>query len=423
MTQPKNLDDCSGFRSSPSVLLLIALAFLPLSATLAPRAMVFLPGLIGLVFCAAACLRGPSHRIFSRTLWALILAPVLLGGLSALWSADPGQALERTAKVAAALLTGALVIPAAGSIPHDILSKKGWLLPGAVALSSLLIAFDLVAGLPLHRLAAGVEPQAGFDPFHANRGVVVCTLLFFPALGCAWFLPLRPGTKFLLCGGLVLSTGLMLLACESQSAQLAFFCGLAALGLFPLFRTRKGQIALWSLISAGLCAAPWIAMAVFAPLASAINSQGSLREMSAPQRLEIWDFIARRILEGPFFGFGIDATRDMTFDTAELYHKGNTILHPHDVALQIWIEFGAFGVVCAVVFLAGLIRAIMALPQSAARFAFGGSAAALSIAATGYGMWQGWWLGTLLALAGWSILLVKIPVQDFSHSESSDSDT
>ncbi|MCB9978322.1 MAG: O-antigen ligase family protein [Rhodospirillales bacterium] len=399
------------------VLFLVALAFLPVFATLAPRAMVFLPGLIGLVFCAAACLRGPSHRIFSRTLWALILAPVLLGGLSALWSADPAQALERTAKVTATLLTGALLIPAARRISRETLSEWGWLLPGAVACSSLVIALDLIAGLPLHRLAAGVEANVPFDPFHANRGVVVATLLFFPALGFAWFIT-RQRMKIFLCGGLFVSAGLMLFACESQSAQMAFFCGLAALAIFPLFQTRVGKTALWALISTGIFAAPWVAMAVFAPLAGAIDAHESLREMSAPQRLEIWDFIARKIMERPFFGFGIDATRDMAFDTAELYHKGNTILHPHDVALQIWIEFGAFGVVCAVVFLAGLIRSIMALPPRTARFAFGGFAASLSIAATGYGMWQGWWLGTILALAGWSVLLAS---QDFSQSKPSDS--
>lgn len=400
-----------------SVLFLVALAFLPVFSTLAPRAMVFLPGLIGLVFYAAIWRRGKGFPDFSRTLWALILAPVFLGALSALWSADPGQALERTAKVTATLLSGALLIPAARRIPRETLSKWGWILPGAVAFSSLVIALDLIAGLPLHRLAAGIEANAPFDPFHANRGVVVATVLFFPALGFGWFTtPQR--MKIFLCGGLFVSAGLMLMACESQSAQMAFFCGLAALALFPLFQTRAGKTALWALISAGIFAAPWVAMAVFAPLAQAIDAQESLREMSAPQRLEIWDFIARRIMERPFFGFGIDATRDMVFDTVEIYHKGNTILHPHDVALQIWIEFGAFGVVCAIVFLAGLIRSIMALPPRAARFAFGGFMAALSIAATGYGMWQGWWLGTILALAGWIVLLAS---QDFSHSGPSDS--
>ncbi len=389
----------------PTAALLIALAFVPFLATMAPRAMVFLPGIIALVFLGFLRISGRSVSWPSPRLWAFVLWPIALGALSALWSADPAQARERAAKAGAALAASALLIPVVRQTAPRTLAQLGWILPAGVALAAASVALDLALGLPLHRAIAGVAQDAAFDPFHVNRSVVVCVLLLFPALGVAWACALRRPVKLLLCGGVVLCCAGLLVLCESQSAQLAFCCGVLMFALFPVLRHRGGQIALWALIAAFLCAAPFAAKVAFAPLAAAIESHEELRELSAPQRLEIWDFVARRALERPATGFGIDATRDMTFDTAQIYHQGNTVLHPHDFALQIWIEFGALGVACALLFFAGLVRALGALPEGAGRFAFAGFATTLSVAATGYGMWQGWWLGTLLTQCAWIVLL------------------
>ncbi len=389
----------------PTIVLLAALAFVPFLAATAPRAMVFLPGMIALAFLVFLRISGRSVSWPSPRLWVFVLGPVALGALSALWSADPAQALERAAKAGVALATGAMLIPAVRQTASQTLARLGWILPAGVGLAAAGVAADLALGLPVHRAIAGVAPDAAFDPFHVNRSVVVCVLLLFPALGIGWACALRRPVKILLCGGVFLCCAGLLVLCESQSAQLAFCCGVLMFCFFAVVRHRVGQIALWALIAAFVCAAPFAAKIAFAPLAAAIESRESLRELSAPQRLEIWDFVARRALERPATGFGIDATRDMTFDTAQIYHKGNTVLHPHDFALQIWIEFGAIGVACALLFFAGIVRALGALPEGAGRFAFAGFATSLSVAATGYGMWQGWWLGTLLTQCAWIALL------------------
>lgn len=407
----------------PALPFLAALSFLPLSATLAPRAMVFLPGLIALGYMAWLWARKHSVPLPSRMTLALTLTPALLGTLSALWSADPGQALERALKASLTLGSGAFLIGIAHHQAQQNLRRLCWIPALAVAAASLALASDLAMGLPVTRAAAGVPPSAEFDPFHVNRGVVVCTLLFFPALGFAFLSGLKRREKTFLCMGLFLCCALLLALCESQSAQLALCCGVLTFALYPVIRPRAGKVALWGCIALFLCAAPWLAQAAFRPLATAIEAREHLRELSAPQRLEIWDFVARRALESPVLGFGIDATRDMTFDTASLYHEGSTVLHPHDFALQIWIEFGALGVACALVFFAALIRTLNRMPEPAARFAVAGFVTSLSVAATGYGIWQGWWLGTLTAQTAWIALMGNAAAQCRSDSGASGSET
>ncbi|HRC27380.1 MAG TPA: hypothetical protein PKX87_08130, partial [Alphaproteobacteria bacterium] len=227
----------------PTAALLVALAFVPLLATMAPRAMVFVPGMIALTFLGFSWISGRSVSWPSPRLWAFVLGPVALGALSALWSADPAQALERAAKAGATLGAGALLIPAVRQTAPRTLARLGWILPASVALASASVSMDLALGLPLHRAIAGVAPEAAFDPFHVNRSVVVCVLLLFPSLGFAWATALRRPVKILLCGGVFLCCAGLLVLCESQSAQLAFCCGVLTFALFPVLRHRAGQIA------------------------------------------------------------------------------------------------------------------------------------------------------------------------------------
>jgi O-antigen ligase len=124
-------------------------------------------------------------------------------------------------------------------------------------------------------------------------------------------------------------------------------------------------------------------------------------------RLEIWDFISRRALQSPFIGHGTEATKSITFDTAQLYQPGKTILHPHNFALQLWIEFGAFGAALGAAFLGDILSRIYKFDLPLRRFSLALLMASLSVASTGYGLWQGWWLGVFCLLIAFIPLLHK----------------
>ena len=184
----------------------------------------------------------------------------------------------------------------------------------------------------------------------------------------------------------------------SQSVQLAFIVFVLFWAAFPT-RFQPAWIALAILIALAVIAAPWVSQLAFKELAENFHHAPWLQNGYAAERLEIWDYVGRYALQHPFHGFGIEATRAVeAFDTAEIYQKGVTILHPHNFALQLWIEFGLLGVLPAAALAGFLLYRLAALPTTMSRLGVGVFTACLSIAATGYGLWQSWWIGEIILI-------------------------
>jgi O-antigen ligase len=86
---------------------------------------------------------------------------------------------------------------------------------------------------------------------------------------------------------------------------------------------------------------------------------------------------------------------------ARYFNSGNIEqmpLHPHNAALQIWLEAGGIGAALTSLFvLLALSTAArrwpLSRPGAAASLSF--AVAALLIAGLSYGIWQTWWLATL----------------------------
>ena len=126
-------------------------------------------------------------------------------------------------------------------------------------------------------------------------------------------------------------------------------------------------------------------------------------------RLEIWDFVARYALENPLYGFGIEATKAVEdFDTRMLYHEDTTVLHPHNFALQFWIEFGVIGALFISAVIYYLFQIASYLKAPAGKLALASILAYMSVAATGYGFWQGWYMGLMIVMAAYCVILNKL---------------
>ena len=111
-----------------------------------------------------------------------------------------------------------------------------------------------------------------------------------------------------------------------------------------------------------------------------------IRVQSWAIRLDIWRFAADRILERPFFGWGLDAAR--TFSPL-------IPLHTHNAAIQIWLELGAVGAAITTLFwlwLAGRIDALETRDRALGAAAAACASAYLTIGALSFGVWQEWWL-------------------------------
>jgi exopolysaccharide production protein ExoQ len=69
--------------------------------------------------------------------------------------------------------------------------------------------------------------------------------------------------------------------------------------------------------------------------------------------------------------------------------------HPHNAALQIWVELGAVGAALAFLVFAFLLRSIARLDAGAAAPRLALVAGAGMVALVGHGAWQGWWIACL----------------------------
>jgi O-antigen ligase len=123
-------------------------------------------------------------------------------------------------------------------------------------------------------------------------------------------------------------------------------------------------------------------------------------------RVDIWLSFGAAVRETPLAGsgFGSSARLHEAPLAARVPPERRELLgagHPHNAALQVWVELGLLGAGLA------LAVALLALRSPARRGAralaprlalFGGAAA---VALVGHGAWQGWWAAALGASIVW----------------------
>ncbi len=151
-----------------------------------------------------------------------------------------------------------------------------------------------------------------------------------------------------------------------------------------------------SAVLAGLQAAYWLGAPWLVRLAERVTDFDRLGPAIRPSwgiRLGIWRFAVDRVVEHPLRGWGFDSAR--AFEPA-------IPLHPHDAALQVWLELGLPGALLVTALWLGLLRRAASTPDRLQRAtAAAGATAYLTIGAVSFGVWQPWWLavGVLAVLA------------------------
>ena len=120
----------------------------------------------------------------------------------------------------------------------------------------------------------------------------------------------------------------------------------------------------------------------------------------------IWRFAAEKVGERPLLGWGLDASRELPgmHDKVALPVGGGQIaeldvmpLHPHNNAIQIWLELGIVGALIPALLIAYLLRGLARpeLEAGARAMVLATLTSCLVVAFLSYGLWQGWWLGAL----------------------------
>lgn len=363
-------------------------ALTPLVGWLAPLGFAPLVALAGLLTLPAIHLR--------RDDWSTGIALVVLVGwamLSLRWSPyDPPDLEGHTAAKLAlqAPLYWAVVCAARRAGPTARRRALQVFVWGMLGLA-IVLAIEAVSGARLyHYLKVLIgDPEADrWDLVRRNvgNGGFVLALLWAPA-GLA---ALRVGGPPWLAVILIASLALLTFSFGPDAPFLAAVAGLAA-GV-AVIRWPKGAARALG-IAAGVLvlAAPWLVLAA--------RNAGLLAKLqaAAPQswadRVGYWGRAADLTASEPILGWGLDASR--------MFSPGIR-LHPHDAALQVWLELGLVGAFAAAI-VWGMTFARIARPRPG--LVAGAQAAAATayfvIGAVSFGVWQEWWLalGALAAAA------------------------
>lgn len=88
--------------------------------------------------------------------------------------------------------------------------------------------------------------------------------------------------------------------------------------------------------------------------------------------------------------------------------NATTVLHPHNIFLQIWVEFGIIGISLAAAFLLWIIKRFDDMPTFAQKYYGALLVTVICITSIGYGMWQGWQIGMIFALIAFSMAVVRL---------------
>jgi O-antigen ligase len=138
-----------------------------------------------------------------------------------------------------------------------------------------------------------------------------------------------------------------------------------------------------------------VAIILLMPFVSAVSQALRLAQqvpLSWAERLGYWDAACRFIGQRPWAGWGLDASRTFT----PLIQ-----LHPHNGALQLWLELGVVGAALgALVWLVLFWSLAAPRRDSVAAGAMASAAVYLLFGLISFGVWQEWWLalGALVAV-------------------------
>lgn len=356
--------------------------------------------LTGLVFCALA-----TKQIcfsFPKIPTLLIGGMIALGVISVAWSLVPMDALQDIMRLIGVLLAGLFLITYAHQVPPCKWQNWTWL---AVGLLAGIIAIIVIQHTDYAFFRWWRHGGRVYD-FVTNKAIGALTLLT-PAILVPLF---YTGTKrWRLIAVAIAVMGVIAIAgSEGQSSLLAWVVMILAAAM-PL-QSKIFMRGLRALIIVGMLGAPFIVMFLFSQAVHEINQYEIMRQASAAQRLEVWNAIGEKIMERPSYGYGLDATNHIgPFNSQEIYQPGKTFSHPHNMAMQLWLEFGAIGAVWGAVALSLILRTIWKVECiPARRLYFMSFMSTLVIALVGWGMWQVWWMTLVFLVVAVNVMAGRL---------------
>ena len=376
-------------------LVLGAVAMPPL-AVVSPQAITIL-GAIVAGWALIDMVRGGGRPGWAREPLPWVLALLLVWcALSASWSVVPVQSLRLVAPIFFVFLGVLVLLGLADGLEASARRRVARFWLAGFAIAAAILALDFSFGFPLARLLAGAGPESPAERLTKNYDAAVIVLLM-----SAWPLVLAGGNRWTRWLPLA-AAAVLVLSAANLTAKVAL---VLAAGAYVLARWRARPVIL------GVAAACILAVLAAPVIFAAADPDGpwagrveQVRE-SGLHRLHTWNFVAGRIAERPWLGWGLDSSPAIPGGDAEVRSGWPYLsLHPHNIGLQLWLELGVVGAVLGAAVLALIGRGLLGLDPAKSAVGVALLVTVFTAASLSYGMWQNWWLAAqgITAALFWS---------------------
>lgn len=378
------------------------LAAMPLCMAIAHRSS---PTFLGLSAALALAALGLERRFVAtlERLWVGLNSPLGLAVLaffawtllSVLWSDAPELSLRVLGEFWLSVV-GAFVL--ATILPERMKRAGFWLLAASIAAACLLVLVELQTDVAI-RQAFG---QRAFY-FLFNRTSLTILILSTPLL-----LQLHRGSAEVrgrrLIEGVI---GALVVATIALSQSGAAKLGLIIIpSIFVAVRLAP-RLSLWGAVVAVVVLVSMApVMGRIADRLIPVSMHDSLENSHSRERVDIWLSFSAVVEDQPLHGFGIGVSSRMAEMpvAARVPPQLRTWLpvgHPHNAALQVWVELGMVGAALGLAVVLLMLRRLKDLPAGrlAPRLAMFAAVAAISL--VGHGAWQGWWPAAIGAAIVW----------------------
>ena len=386
------------------VFAVMAAVVLPL-ALFVPRAPTALVIAATVILLAAFWRHGRRITIFDPGVAALLMVLVCWVAFSSLWSLDTYFAVRGAVKLVGNILIGGCLFSIALRLAADECTSIERALAVGFWLTVAVLAIEALFDAPLSRLMQyGLGPPedlyyeklSDYGIFWFKPATSLVALFVWPV---ALTLYKRKGWLVALLAWLAVFA--VVYALRNQTAVLGLASGLMLGALVAVFRRRAGVVAA-GVIAASILLAPVAPTTVLQP--KHISPHTDVVSHSMLHRLYIWEFTAENIAQHPLRGWGMKAARvlpggkDRIFDDYRQRDLGQVMpLHPHNLALQMWLELGLPGalVLGALVALTLMRLTRPDFDRALSVIACGQFATGFVISSFSFGAWQSWWLMSL----------------------------
>lgn len=324
-----------------------------------------------------------------RPLFFWVIATFCLVTGSALWAAVPAQSVEVGLSFAGLAVFGLVLMRYAVNQPAAEMESTRTALVAGVSTALVLLAIGAGYGITTGQPMWGKEGQHPLGTL--SHAQTVLSVLIIPAIAILWDRG-RIGRIYALC--LFAFFGMTYFHLVHGASTLAVIAAAAAYVLVRFLGVRCLMV---------LCAIVALALLLMPVLLGfALPDRAGLVGMTPERgpwpselhRLYMWRFVIDTISDSNILiGFGADASRGFPGANEKIMWGIELMpLHPHNGALQIWLELGVLGVVLMTLLPIIIYWSSRTLPRAECALIAALLTAYLVPWLVSYGVWQSWWV-------------------------------